>query len=110
MQSNVGQRLRLAEFRVLYKTWKRGIPWLDHLLLGLLVWLETKLIDARVKAEVDEAIREYETLHEIPMPDMVTPIYTEKPSASANSHSETSTSLPEMRLTAPWYVEVYDEK
>ena len=89
------QRLKLAEFRVLYKTWKRGVPWLDHLLLGLLVWLEEKLIDARVKTEIDEAIKEWETLQP-PMPDMVTPVYTEKP-------SDTSTRLPEMRLTAPWY-------
>lgn len=97
------QKLKLEEFRVLYRTWKREIPWFDHLLLGLLVWLEEKFIDARVKVEVDEAIKEYETLHEVPMPDMVTPIYTEKPSA-------TSASLPEMRLTAPWYTELYDEK
>ena len=97
------KRLRLAEFRVLYCTWTRGVPWLDHLLLGLLVWLEEKLIDARVKVEVDEAIREYETLHEVPMPDMVTPVYTEKP-------SDTSTSLPEMRLTSPWYKESINDK
>ena len=104
MCSNVEQeRLKLAEFRVLYKTWKRGIPWLDHLILGLLVWLEEKLIDARVKVEVDEAIKEYETLHEVPMPDMVTPVYTERP-------VDTSTSLPEMRLTAPWYDDSYGEK
>ena len=94
--------LKLEEFRVLYRTWKRGIPWIDHLILGLLVWLEEKLIDARVKVEVDQAIEEYKKI-EPPMPDMVTPIYTEKPSA-------TSTSLPEMRLTAPWYTELYDEK
>ena len=61
------------------------------------------MIDARVKVEVDEAIKEYETLHEIPMPDMVSPVYTE-------SISETSTRLPEMRLTAPWYTELYDKK
>lgn len=96
------QKLKLEEFRVLYKTWRRGIPWIDHLLLGILVWLEEKLIDARVEVEVDEAIRVYQTLQP-PMPDMVTPIYTEKPSA-------TSASLPEMRLTAPWYTELYDEK
>lgn len=91
------QRLRLQEFRVLYKTWKRGVPWLDHLILGLLVWLEEKLIDARVMVEVDEAIEEYKKI-EPSMPDMVTPVYTEKP-------SDTSTRLPEMRLTAPWYKE-----
>ena len=98
------QRLKLEEFRALYKAWKRGVPWLDHLLLGLLVWLEEKLIDNRVNVEIDEAISEWETLQP-PMPDMVTPVYTEKPSASANSHSDTSTRLPEMRLTAPWYKE-----
>lgn len=86
----------------MYRTWKRGIPWLDHLILGLLVWLEEKLIDARVKVEVDQAIEEYKKI-ESPMPDYVTPIYTEKP-------SDTSTSLPEMRLTAPWYDVTYDEK
>ena len=96
------QRLRLQEFRVLYKTWKRGVPWLDHLILGLLVWLEEKLIDARVKAEVDTAIEEYKEI-EPPIPDMVTPVYTER-------LVDTSTSLPEMRLTAPWYDITYDEK
>jgi hypothetical protein len=100
MQSNVEPRLRLAEFKALYKAWKTKIPWVDHLLLGVLVWLEEKLIDNRVKVELDEAIKEWETLQP---PSILPPIYTEKPSA-------TSTSLPEMRLTAPWYVETYDEK
>lgn len=91
-------KLRLEEFKTLYRVWKRGVPWLDHLLLGLLVWLEEKIIDYRVKTTVDEAIKDYQTLHEPPLPDYVTPIYQEKP-------SDTSTSLPEMRLTAPWYKE-----
>jgi hypothetical protein len=93
----VEQRLRLAEFKALYKTLKTGTTWLDHLLLGLLYWLEEKLIDNRVKVEVDEAIKEFETLHKESLPDLVSPVYRESP-------SETSTSLPEMRLTAPWYV------
>lgn len=96
------ERLKLNEFKALYKTWRRGVPWLDHLILGLLVYLETLLINHRVKVDVDEAIEEYKKV-EPPMPDYVTPIYTEKP-------SETSTSLPEMRLTAPWYVESSDDK
>ena len=87
--------LRLNEFKVLYKAWKTKIPWVDHLLLGLLVWLETKLIDNRVKVEVDEAIKEHQSLH---VEEPVAPVYTEKP-------SETSTRLPEMRLTAPWYTD-----
>ena len=94
------QELRLNEFKALYKAWKRGVPWLDHLLLGLLVWLESKLIDNRVRVELDEAIREWETLQP---PSIQSPVYTEKP-------SDTSTGLPEMRLTAPWYIDTYDEK
>jgi len=89
--------LQLNEFKALYKEWKTKIPWVDHLLLGLLVWLEEKFIDYRVTTTVDEAIEEYEKLEE-PMPDCVTPVYTEKP-------SKASTRLPEMRLTAPWYID-----
>ena len=91
------QKLRLNEFKALYKTLKTGTTWVDHLLLGLLYWLEEKLIGNRVKVEVDEAIKGFETLHKESLPDLVSPVYTEEP-------SKTSTSLPEMRLTAPWYV------
>jgi hypothetical protein len=91
--------LKLAEFRALYKTLKTGTTWVDHLLLGLLYWLEEKLINNRVKVEVDEAIKAVELPS---LPDMVSPIYTESPSA-------TSVSLPEMRLTAPWYVSPSDD-
>jgi len=93
----VEQGLRLNEFKALYKAWRTKIPWVDHLLLGLLVWLEEKLISTRVDNEVDQAIEEYEKMEE-PMPDCVTPVYTEK-------LSEASTRLPEMRLTAPWYTD-----
>ena len=88
------QKLRLNEFKTLQKAWSRGIPWWDHLVFALLWWLEEKIIDYRVKTTVDEAI---EKVVLPPMPDMVTPVYRETPSA-------TSTRLPEMRLTAPWYV------
>ena len=90
-------QLKLNEFKAFYKAWRTKIPWVNHLLLGLLVWLEEKLIDNRVKVEVDEAIKEYQSLQE-PMPDYVTPVYTE-------TSSEASTSLPEMRLTAPWHTD-----
>jgi len=90
-------QLKLNEFKALYKAWRTSIPWLDHLLFGLLVWLEEKLITTRVENEVDRAIEEYEKVEE-PLPDCVTPVYTEK-------LSDTSTRLPEMRLTAPWYTD-----
>lgn len=91
-------KLRLNEFKALYKAWKTKIPYLNHLLLGVLVWLEEKLINNRVKVELDEAIKEWETLQP---PNIPPPVYTERP-------SDTSTSLPEMRLTAPWYVDTDD--
>jgi len=92
----VVKELRLNEFKALYKTWKRNVVWFDHLLLGLLLYLERKLIDNRVKVEIDEAIKTWETLH-----SPASPIYTETP-------SKTPTRLPELRLTAPWYDPVDD--
>ena len=87
------QRLRLNEFKALYNALETETEWVDHLLLSFLYWLEEKLINNRFKVEVDEAIK---TIELPPLPDMVSPVYTESP-------SDTSTSLPEMRLTAPWY-------
>ena len=90
--------LKLNEFKALYEALETGTVWIDHLLLGLLHWLESKLIDVRVKNEVDEAIKDYNSLSdELFMDELLGPLYTEEP-------SDTSTSLPEMRLTAPWYV------
>ena len=89
----VEQKLRLNEFKTLYKAWSRGIPWWDHLIFGCLWWLEEKIIDYRVTTEVTKAVEEVVLP---PMPDCVTPIYRE-------TLSDTSTSLSEMRLTAPWY-------
>ena len=101
MQSDVEQkRLRLNEFKALYKALKTNTPWVDHLLLGVLVWIEEELINNRVRVELDEAIKEWETLQPPTPPSFV---YTESP-------SDTSTRLPEMRLTAPWYIDTYDEK
>ena len=88
------QKLRLNEFKTLYKAWSRGIPSWDHLLLAVLYWVEEHYIDVKARNAVDKAIKEVVLP---PMPDCVTPVYRESP-------GEASTSLPEMRLTAPWYV------
>ena len=96
------RKLRLNEFKSTYNALETGTVWIDYLLLGFLYWLEEKVINVRVKDEVNEAIKEYKTLHEEPMSDMVTPVYTEEP-------SKASTSLPEMRLTAPWYIDSQKE-
>lgn len=90
----VEEQLVLAEFKAVYKALETGTIWIDHLLLGFLLFLEGKFISNKVKVEVDKAIEKVELP---PLPDMVTPIYTERP-------VETSERLPELRVTAPWYV------
>jgi hypothetical protein len=95
----VEYKLKLNEFKALYKTLKTNTPWVDHLLLGVLVFIENILINNRVKVELDEAIKEWESLHgelsPTHPPTIPPPIYIERP-------SDTSTRLPEMRLRAPW--------
>lgn len=90
----MGQKLRIVEFRQLFSRLKRGVVWFDHLLFSLLVWLETRYIDLKVKSAVDDAVEGFEPV----VDDYVSPVYSERP-------SETSTRLPEVRLTAPWYKE-----
>ena len=93
------KELRLNEFKALYKTWKTGVPPLDHLLLSFLVWVEQKLIDNRVKVELDEAIKDY---HSVFVEEVNPPVVRITP-------SETSQSLPDMRITAPWYVDTIND-
>ena len=99
--------LKLNEFKAVYEALETGTVWIDHLLLGLLYWLESKVINVRVENEVDEAIKEWETLQGELSPthpnDVVPPVYRESP-------SDTSTRLPEMRLTAPWYDDTAGER
>ena len=98
------RRLRLNEFKELYKALKTGVVWVDYLLFSFVYWLEEKVIDNRIQNEVDQAVKDYNSLSdELFMDELLGPLYTEKP-------SDTSTSLPEMRLTAPWYDDTYDEK
>jgi len=91
----VDKELKLEEFKILYRHFRTWVPWINHLLLGFLVWLEGLVIEARVKETVDEAIEEYETLHSPPEVRLPDPIYTEV-------DSPTSELLPEMRLQSPW--------
>ena len=94
----MGKELKLNEFHTLYVTWKQGIPWFDHLLLGLLVWIERWVIDQRVNDNLDAEIEKFLEEAKVMEPDYVTPIYTEQP-------GEGSFGVSELRLTAPWYRE-----
>lgn len=84
-------RLRLTETKQILTAAKDLPHWLRFLLLGLLVWMEDWLIHQKTVAAVDEAIKEYETLHP---PDVVLP---------PPVYSETGSDFfDEMRLSAPW--------
>jgi len=85
-------KLRLNEFKTLYRVLRRGWPdWAAFLLLGFLVWVEEKVIKVRVETTVSEAIEEYEKV-DPPTPVVPPPVYSETGSGFFN----------EMRLTAPW--------
>ena len=94
------RKLRLAEFKVLYNAWRRYVVVFDNLLLGFLWQLEEWIIDNRVQIEVDKAVKRYN--QEIVSYDD-SPVIVESP-------SETSESLSSVRITAPWYIDMYDER
>jgi len=96
----VDRKLRLVEFKVLFNAWRRYVVVFDNLLLGFLWQLEDWIIDNRVQIEVDEAIERYN--QEIVSYDD-SPVIVESP-------SETSESLSSVRITAPWYIDMYDER
>ena len=94
------QRFRLNEFKDLFNAVKTNVEWVDHLLRSFFYLIEELVIKNRVKVDVNEAIKELEMP---PNDDLVSPVYTESP-------SKASTSLPEMRLSAPWYVGKVSER
>jgi hypothetical protein len=96
----VDRKLRLAEFKVLFNAWRRYVVVFDNLLLGFLWQLEEWMIDNRVQIEVDKAVEQYN--QEIVSYDDG-PVIVESP-------SETSESLSSVRITAPWYIDMYDER
>jgi len=96
----VDRKLRLVEFKVLFNAWRRYVVVFDNLLLGFLWQLEDWMIDNRVQIEVDKAVERYN--QEIVSYDD-SPVIVESP-------SETSESLSSVRITAPWYIDMYDER
>ena len=94
------RKLRLAEFKVLFNAWRRYVVVFDNLLLGFLWQLEDWMIDNRVQIEVNKAVERYN--QKIVSYDD-SPVIVESP-------SDTSESLSSVRITAPWYIDMYDER
>ena len=53
------KHLHTGQFKQVYKEVKTPLPYVNFLILGLLVWLEQKYLDYTIKANVDSAIRDY---------------------------------------------------
>ena len=94
------KRLKLVEFKVLFNAWRRYVVVFDNLLLSFLSWCEQILIDNRVKTEVDMAVEQYNQ-------EIVS--YNDSP-VIVESSSETSERLSSVRITAPWYIDMHDER
>lgn len=52
-------KLKLNTFKDLYKALKTGVPPVDFLILGFLVWLEDFFIDVKIDIELDNAEKKY---------------------------------------------------
>jgi hypothetical protein len=81
------EALKLHVFKDLFTSLRTNIPWLDHLLIGLLKGLEGWYIGQKVESTVDDAIAVYEASDSV---SESLPIYSE-------------TEDGEMRLTAPYF-------
>ena len=53
------KHLHTSDFKQLYKLLKTPLPPLNFLLLGGLVWVEQQYLQIKIKANVDDAIKQY---------------------------------------------------
>ena len=53
------KHLHTGQFKQVYKEVKTPLPYVNFLILGLLVWLEQKYLDYTIKANLDSAIDDY---------------------------------------------------
>jgi len=89
-------RLKLNIFKGIYDTCKTRNPILNFFIFSLLFWLEERYIDYKTKAAIDVAETAYH--HEM---DEIEKDWKEA-AVITETKSETSTQLPELRITAPW--------
>ena len=53
------KHLHTGQFKQVYKEVKTPLPYVNFLILGLLVWLEQKYLTYTIKANLDSAIDDY---------------------------------------------------
>lgn len=86
------QKLRLAEFKAIYKQTKQLPFILRYLILGLLIWIEDKYIGYKIDTTITQAIDEYNAtvVDQKPQPTIT---ITENPNSSHQ--------LPTLTISAP---------
>lgn len=90
------EKLKLNEFKALYKACKTPVPAINFIIFGFIFWLEEVYIDYKTKVAVDEAVIEYH--HEM---DKQEKDWKES-AVITESKSETSELLPDLQIQAPW--------
>ena len=53
------KHLHTGHFKQVYKEVKTPLPYVNFLILGLLVWLEQKYLSYTIKANLDSAVKDY---------------------------------------------------
>lgn len=86
------QKLRLAEFKAIYKQTKQLPFIIRYLILGLLIWIEDKYISHKIDTTITQAIDEYNAavVDDTPQPTITV---TENPNSSHQ--------LPTLTISAP---------
>lgn len=89
-------KLKLESFRDLYQACKTPVPAINFIIFSFIFWLEEQYIDYKTKVAIDEAVIDYH--HEMDKQEKD----WKEAAVITETKSETSTQLPELRITAPW--------
>lgn len=91
-------KLRLQDFKDIYKQ-TSGLPaWLRHLILGLLFWLEDRYITAKVTQTIDDAVKDY---HE-QAKTYDAPHWLKDAKVSIIENPDSTHQLPTLSISAPY--------
>jgi hypothetical protein len=100
------QKLRLAEFRAIYKQTKHLPSILRYLILGLLYWLEERYISYKIDTTLTNAIKDY---HEQAAKDDA-PHWQQDAIVTVTENPSSSHQLPTLTISAPYQHKGFDDE
>ena len=92
------QRLRLAEFKDIYKQTKQLPPFLRFLILGLLYWIEERYITYKVDTTISQAEHEYHQHAQ----QFDTPHWYKDAIITTTENPDSSHQLPTLTISSPY--------